>query len=978
MALDIWTKSSGDSIGSCEERIRCDIPLPVINDADVAYSIISGKIPGGLRLVGNRVVGTPYEVSRITEFVFCIRATKNLEISDRTFKLTVSGADQPVFITNEGDLPLGPNNQFFVMDSTYVDYQLTAVDFDTAAGQRLNYFIADNDGALPPGLVLTTDGRIVGFVRPVLTIKPEDGNGYYDVGTYDNVAFDFGQKSTNGFDSFNFDNVFYDFSVYSQPPKKLNRNYEFIVSVSDGDSITKRKFKIFVVGDDYFKADNNILTDSTGLFTADATYMRAPIWLTPSNLGSYRANNYVTFVLDTYDTNNVIYVNELVNANVYATTKQVLSTDNVSGSTSLTVYNTIGAPAVGHYLTFNESIIGSTSTLYQILQVSIIPNGYRLILNTALELNLLDDVSFLIGTKSVLPPGMQFDANNSEIHGLVPYQPAVTKSYQFTVTARRLSDKGEIAQSSRLFTVSIIGEIDSAIQWVTDSNLGTINANFVSTLSISASSSIPNGVIIYNKVSGKLPPGLSLNGDGEIIGKVIQYGDDVVYRSLWRPNRSYPLNSIVLYNDLAYKRIFEYTSPELTFNTNKWELYNFKYKFFGMWVPLTRYPLDGIVFYNQKFYKRIIPYDILLPETSFVIDFWEEFYQGITSFSDKDNGTTYFNQSFDNGDTTIDRVFKFVVDARDQYNFSATTKEFYITIDTPNQKTFSNLKVKPYLNFDQRSSWSEFINDSTIFTSESIYRPNDPSFGIQTELSMLIYAGIETTEVAAYVGAIGLNHKKKQFRFGNVKKAIAVSPGTTDQVYEVVYVEMVDPLEPNKKVLPSSLSDTYTHPNQITVDNSNVLWQKGFIKNDPLTLEQQDQIDILSNPAPYSDRPDPFMTVDGTGYFASNSNVNRYYPSSVSIWRDRIKTLIGDTERNYLPLWMRSIQPGTKQELDFVLCVPLCYCKVGTADDIILNIKFSNFDFKLINYTIDRYIIDAVQGSTEDKYLIFKNDRITL
>lgn len=75
---------------------------------------------------------------------------------------------------------------------------------------------------------------------------------------------------------------------------------------------------------------------------------------------------------------------------------------------------------------------------------------------------------------------------------------------------------------------------------------------------------------------------------------------------------------------------------------------------------------------------------------------------------------------------------------------------------------------------------------------------------------------------------------------------------------------------------------------------------------------------------------------------------------------------------------MRSIQPGSKQELDFVLCVPLCYCRVGTADDIILNIKFSDFDFKLLDYTVDRYIIDAVQGSTEDKYLVFKNDRITV
>lgn len=75
---------------------------------------------------------------------------------------------------------------------------------------------------------------------------------------------------------------------------------------------------------------------------------------------------------------------------------------------------------------------------------------------------------------------------------------------------------------------------------------------------------------------------------------------------------------------------------------------------------------------------------------------------------------------------------------------------------------------------------------------------------------------------------------------------------------------------------------------------------------------------------------------------------------------------------------MRSIQSGAREELGFQLAIPLCYCKVGTADDILLNIKFSNFDFRVLDYTADRYIIDAVQGETGDKYLVFKNDRITV
>jgi hypothetical protein len=93
--------------------------------------------------------------------------------------------------------------------------------------------------------------------------------------------------------------------------------------------------------------------------------------------------------------------------------------------------------------------------------------------------------------------------------------------------------------------------------------------------------------------------------------------------------------------------------------------------------------------------------------------------------------------------------------------------------------------------------------------------------------------------------------------------------------------------------------------------------------------------------------------------------------------RRRIKS-VGDRDRSFLPLWMRSIQENSYTELDWVPAVPLCFCKPGGADEIILNIKNNGFDFKLLDYTIDRYIIDSVEGHYEDKYLVFRNDRTTI
>jgi hypothetical protein len=832
MALNVWTQASGFSFGILQERTIYNQALPIYYDSGITFTIIAGELPPGIRLKGSMLVGTPFEVPRHTTFKFCIRASNGLDISDRTFTITIDGADAPTFTTQSGFLDIGLYHQYFVLDSTYVDYQIEAYDNDTATGQQLSYFIADDEGVLPPGLTLTTDGRLVGFVEPTLSIKPEDGTGWYDNGLYDIIAYDFGYRPTNGYDSYIFDAPDYDYSLPSSTPKKLNRNYQFIVTITDGDTIAKRTFKIFVVGDDYFRADNNTLLDNTGLFTADVTYLRSPIWITKTDLGTYRANNYVVVFLDTYNRVNGVPV-----------------------SYSFADASDAWQPLHSYYI--NDLIL--------------ISGKQYICIKTHISGEAIDITNW---SHYGLPPGMHFDYNTADIYGRVPYQPAITETYRFTITATTYDDKGvEEASSTRTFTLKIIGEIDSVLNWVTPANLGSINANNVSTLKVEASSNITNAIVLYTIEDGSLPNGLSLTLDGEIIGTVIQFTNNV----------------------------------------------------------------------NLK---------------------------GLTNFDYTSNDTL-----FDGGTTTFDRLFTFTIKARDILAFSEITKSFTLFVDTPYQINYSNIKVKPLLKMSQRDIWSTFINDTTIFTPENIYRLNDTNFGVQTDLSMMIYAGIESRDSATYISAMGLNHKRKRFQFGNIKKATAVDMSTKSQVYEVVYIEMIDPLEPNNKRLPNTIHGGQQTPS-ITTDNSLSFWD--------ISLDQ------LNNTAPNSSRPNPIISVDSTGYQSSNSKPSTYFPNSVSNWRDRFKnwsdidpndpskSISFASERNYLPLWMRSIQPGTKTELGFTLAVPLCYCKVGMGDDIILNIKHNNFDFKLLDYTVDRYIIDSIDGSTNDKYFVFRNDRITI
>jgi len=128
----------------------------------------------------------------------------------------------------------------------------------------------------------------------------------------------------------------------------------------------------------------------------------------------------------------------------------------------------------------------------------------------------------------------------------------------------------------------------------------------------------------------------------------------------------------------------------------------------------------------------------------------------------------------------------------------------------------------------------------------------------------------------------------------------------------------------------------------------------------------------LTDSEPYKIQPvTNTIKVDSDAIKVSQSNDNTRYISNIANMRDNIQS-VGNNERNYLPLWMRTSQNGL-QELDYVSAIPICYCVPGAADEIIRNIKSSGFDFRNINFDIDRYIVERTAESNEEQYILFAN-----
>jgi hypothetical protein len=134
-----WVTPAG-SLGIIVERNTLEIPVVATsNRPSITYSVIAGRLPRGLRLVNNVISGSPVEVRQFTENRFVIRANDGVDIEDRTFSLSVDGSDLPYWLTQEGFLKVGSNNAYFVLDNSYVEFQLEADDTDVNAGDVLEY-----------------------------------------------------------------------------------------------------------------------------------------------------------------------------------------------------------------------------------------------------------------------------------------------------------------------------------------------------------------------------------------------------------------------------------------------------------------------------------------------------------------------------------------------------------------------------------------------------------------------------------------------------------------------------------------------------------------------------------------------------------------------------------------------------------------------------------------------------------------------
>ena len=430
-----------------------------------------------------------------------------------------------------------------------------------------------------------------------------------------------------------------------------------------------------------------------------------------------------------------------------------------------------------------------------------------------------------------LPTGLSIDITTGEISGELPVQAAVTVEHTFTVRATRTPIAGITVFTDREFNMTVIGQIDVGIAFITAADLGTITVGIPSLLSITAEAAEANRVLTYTVTNGSLPPGLTLSPQGNIIGQV----------------------------DLTELRILD------------------------------------------------------------------------------DSSTTF--------------EYTFTVNVSDQYQTAASNRQFTVTVSAPYAVEYGNMSAAGLISnrinsLSDRDLFYQIAQDPNINNKETIFRSEDPAFGIKQKADMLLIAGLEHETLTTLQETMELNHEPKTLYFGDVKTAVAKQSGLVK--YEVVYVEMKDNL----------------------INNS------GAAVSSSITLRTDIELPRLGPVADVSRITADFdiynVTTDGGLSFSLSGSKIRYanllsadlgnfekiFPNAVANMRSRMKSL-GQKEFIHLPLWMRTAQDRSGVPLGYKMAVVLAYCQPGKSAFVRRRILDKNIDFKKIGFTIDRYVVNA-------------------
>lgn len=640
----------------------------------------------------------------------------------------------------------------------------------------------------------------------------------------------------------------YDASQYDQYPfdfatRSSSKNYQFTLEITDGKESNIRTFEIFVYSKDSMSADTTDFTADNTFITADVVPTRTPVLLTPEgDLGRIRSDNFFAFKFDGIDF------------------------DGDPLEYSLTVGAGIGFDAEGTL--FDETGVG------------------------------FDRGSFS------LPPGLSVNPDTGWFYGYIPDQGATEQTYRFAIRVAKANEP-TIISPFYYFTITIIGDVDTEVQWLTPPNLGTILNGSISTLAVAAVNTGGRS-LQYRLQSGsnsKLPQGLTLQPSGHITGKV---SFNTFALDGGTTTFDVNLNTRLNIDETTFDLEFSFTVNAYAPQTEQ----------VGYRVSAINIINGGSGYTSQPTVTISAPLSTenSIQATAGVATIVDGV---ITAIAVGNPGQGYVEPptvTITGGGGSDATASASVIEA-EVVNAVSVFRRFTVMIDRYFDQPYERLYIKCMPPAEDRQLIDQLVQNQDIIPVASIYRPDDPNFGISNNVIYDHAYGLNSASLETYINSLDINHYWRNVTLGQIETARALdSDGNV--LYEVIYSRIIDNL----------------------VNNDGESVDKSVTLPYPVNEGDSTEIDVV-------------------------------YPASLVNMRNQVVSEVGQIAPPLtpaLPLWMTSKQENGRV-LGFTPAWVIAYLLPGQSGRIAYNVQ-EQFGEQLnkVDFKIDRYELDRSQTHNWD------------
>lgn len=380
-----------------------------------------------------------------------------------------------------------------------------------------------------------------------------------------------------------------------------------------------------------------------------------------------------------------------------------------------------------------------------------------------------------------IPPGLTLDPETGWLYGYIPSQGISLQTFTIAIRVGNISNPGVLSEIF-FYTLTVISGIDTRLEWITASELGTIINGGTSLFAVEARALA--GVDLQYKLktgsNSRLPQGLRLLPSGRIAGNVSfnTFAFDGGSTTFDRDTTTFDLTyrfTVTAFAPAAQQLIFRVTSITVV-------------------QPGTGFTTTPVV--------TIAPPDAAgEPATVLSVQMVSQGPGqglGIESVSLASNGIGYrtapvITVTGDGSGAQLIANMQVVSTSP----LITGDRTFSIRIDRRFNAPLDTLFIRALAPESSRSIIDSITQDTTILPEERIFRPDDFNFGISKRVYFAEAFGLPADTADEYQRSLELNHYWKNLTLSPVKTAQALD-ASGSVIYEVIYSEVIDNLVNNE------------------------------------------------------------------------------------------------------------------------------------------------------------------------------------